>query len=99
MPRHARGEDWYDVRMYEYETSNPGASSELQRLIDALFADEKQVTQLEVVLRAESFDFDEDVLEVVGLLPPGRYTRGRMCDQLNSIITAHGWGMTVGTVQ
>ena len=99
MPRHGPSKDWYDDRMYEYETSNPGASSELQRLIDALFADEKQVTQLEVVLRAESFDFDEDVLEVVGLLPPGRYTRGRMCDQLNSIITAHGWGYVYGTVE
>jgi hypothetical protein len=79
-------------------TSNPGAASELQRLVDALFVEARSITQMELLLRAESFDLDEDAQEVVGLLPPGRYSRARLCDQLNSIITAHGWGMTVGTV-
>lgn len=79
-------------------TSNPGAASELQRLVDALYADAKSVTQMELLLRAESFDLDEDAHEIVDLLPPGRYSRARLCDQLNSIITAHGWGMTTGTV-
>ena len=41
----------------------------------------------------------EDMLEVVSLLPPGRYSRHRMCDQLNSSITGHGWGLTYGTVE
>jgi hypothetical protein len=53
---------------------------------------------MELLLRADSFDLDEETVEVVELLPPGSYTRARLCDQLNSIITAHGWGMVVGTV-
>lgn len=81
-----------------YTTSNPGGG-ELQRLVDALFSEGPRTTQLDLLLRAESYDLDEDILEVVNLLPPGSYTRSRLCDQLNSIITAHGWGMTVGTVQ
>lgn len=79
-------------------TSSPGAESELQRLVDSLFADSSAVTQMELLLRADSFDLDEETVEVVELLPPGSYTRARLCDQLNSIITAHGWGMVVGTV-
>ena len=79
-------------------TSSPDAESELQRLVDSLFADGSEVTQMELLLRADSFDLDEETVEVVELLPPGSYTRARLCDQLNSIITAHGWGMVVGTV-
>ena len=79
-------------------TSSPGAGSELQRLVDSLFVDGSAVTQMELLLRADSFDLDEETVEVVELLPPGSYTRARLCDQLNSIITAHGWGMVVGTV-
>lgn len=43
-------------------------------------------------------DLPADLLEVVDLLPAGTYSRSRMCDQLNSIITAHGWGYVYGTV-
>ena len=43
-------------------------------------------------------DLGEDLIEVVNLLPAGTYRRARLCDQLNSIITAHGWGYVYGTV-
>ena len=32
-------------------------------------------------------------------MPSGTYTRARLCDQMNSIVTAHGWGLTYGTVE
>lgn len=73
--------------------------SDLQRLVDAVYDFDVFATQMAFVLRAENYDFDEDVMEVVGLLPPGTYHRQALCDQLNSIVTAHGWGSTVGTVQ
>ena len=50
-------------------------------------------------MRAEIDDLSDDLREVVNLLPAGRYKRGRLCDQLNSIITAHGWGFVYGTVE
>ncbi len=71
----------------------------LQRMIDTLFEESKQVSQMDVLLLAESYDLSDELQEVIELLPPGNYTRLRMCDQLNSIITAHGWGMTLGTLQ
>ena len=48
---------------------------------------------------AEVDDLPEDLIEVVELLPAGRYKRARLCDQLNSIITAHGWAYVYGTVE
>ncbi len=85
--------------MEQPELTQPAEpESDLQRLIDAAFAYKAIVSQLDLVLSAENHDLDEEVMEVVGLLPPGTYLRHEMCDQLNSIITAHGWGMTVGTV-
>ena len=32
-------------------------------------------------------------------VPSGTYARARLCDQINSIVTAHGWGFTYGTVE
>ncbi|MBQ6395287.1 MAG: hypothetical protein IJH87_02950 [Atopobiaceae bacterium] len=78
--------------------SSMGEPSRLQPLVDALFADKPFAKQMDFVLLAEAFDLDDDLREVVSLLPPGFYLRDELCDQLNSIITAHGWGMTVGTV-
>ncbi len=72
---------------------------ELQRLVDALYATEETVTSVDVVVRAEMDDLAPDLIEVVELLPAGNYKRGRLCDQLNSIITAHGWGYIYGTVE
>ena len=67
------------------------------RMLDTLFAETKTVSRLDVVLRAESLDLPEEVLGIVALLPPGRYKRQRLCDQLNSAIVGHGWGGTLGT--
>ena len=72
---------------------------ELQRLVDALYATAETVSSVDVVVRAEMDDLAPDLIEVVELLPAGNYKRGRLCDQLNSIITAHGWGYIYGTVE
>lgn len=69
----------------------------VQRMIDSLFRSSKTVTRLDAVIRAESWDLPDEVLGIVELLPPGTYTRPRLCDQLNSAIVAHGWGRTLGT--
>lgn len=73
----------------------------LQRVIDALFADPgtKFVRRLDVVVTAESFDLPDDLAEIISLLPPGTYTRQRLCDQLNSAIGGHAWGQVYGTVE
>ncbi len=70
----------------------------LQRLIDTLYAGKPRVARLEFIVRAELADLAGDVLDVIALLPPGSYSRDRLCDQLNSAITAHGWGQSLGTV-
>ena len=71
----------------------------LQRLVDNLFKNTKQVTRLDVVIMAEYYDLIDDLLEIVSLLPPGTYDRQRLCDQMNSAITGHGWGFVYGTVE
>jgi len=73
----------------------------LQRIVDVLFEDaEKDATvrRLDVVIQAEAADLPEELLRLVILLPPGDYTRERLCDQLNSAITGHAWGQVYGTV-
>lgn len=83
----------------------PGSPSdeygELQRLVDALYAvnPSRAVSRMDVIVRAEVDDLGEDLMEVVELLPGGSYKRRRLCDQLNSIITAHGWAYLYGTVE
>lgn len=72
---------------------------DLQRLVDALFTGRKTVERLDVVVQAELQDLDADLIEIVTLLPPGRYERQRLCDQLNSALAAHGWDGTYGTVE
>ncbi|MEE8715711.1 MAG: 3-demethylubiquinone-9 3-methyltransferase [Coriobacteriales bacterium] len=71
---------------------------ELQELVDALFATRIRATSLDLITQAEIRDVDPDTLEVVNLLPSGTYFRHQMVDQLNSIVTAHGWGTSLGTV-
>ena len=71
----------------------------LQRLIDAVFTRGEYVRRLDVIVLAESFDLPADLLEIVNLLPPGTYTRERLCDQLNSAISGHAWGQVYGTVE
>lgn len=70
----------------------------LQEIVDALFASDARVRRLDVVIAAESADLPEDLLEIVNLLPPGTYTRQRLCDQMNSSIAGHAWGQVYGTV-
>lgn len=70
----------------------------LQRLVDALFRDTKRVSRLDVVVRAEAFDLPSDLRGIVDLLPPGTFTRARLCDQLNSALKGHGWTGRYGTV-
>ena len=82
--------------------SNPaGEYGELQQLVDDLFEDRpsKSVARMDVLVRAEVMDVCDDLMEVVNLLPALTYSRQRLCDQLNSIITAHGWAYLYGTVE
>ena len=75
----------------------------LQRVVESLFSEadspKHTVRRLDVVLAAEAADLPEELIEVVELLPPGRYTRQRLCDQLNSSIGGHAWGQVYGTVE
>lgn len=72
---------------------------ELQRLIDGLYTDKKIIDRLDLVVQAEILDLPSELMEIVNLLPPGRYERPRLCDQLNSALAAHGWGGMYGTVE
>ena len=73
----------------------------LQDVVDGLFADvsTETVRRLHVVMAAEAADLPSDLSEVISLLPPGEYTRPRLCDQINSSIGGHAWGQVYGTVE
>jgi len=89
-------------RLMPVRPSEPaGEYGELQKLVDALYerGPSQAVSRLDVLVRAEIDDLGDDLMEVVQLLPGGSYKRARLCDQLNSIITAHGWGYLYGTVE
>ncbi|MDO5117927.1 MAG: hypothetical protein Q4D34_05500 [Eggerthellaceae bacterium] len=74
---------------------------------DALSAEEiaerilhpTKVRRLDVIIAAESLDLPDELLEIVNLLPPGLFSRQRLCDQLNSAICGHAWGQRYGTVE
>lgn len=73
----------------------------LQVVVDELFEDkpdEYSVRRLDVVIAAEAADLPDELLELVNLLPPGTYSRKRLCTQLNSSISGHAWGQVYGTV-
>ena len=95
----------YDYTDYDAAPSgsSPAAEyGELQELVDALYREvgpSGTVSRIDVIMRAEIDDLSDDLREVIDLLPAGRYKRGRLCDQLNSVITAHGWGYVYGTVE
>jgi hypothetical protein len=83
-------------------TGKPLQSEEygtLQRLVDALYKEKRSVSRLDVLLMAETFDLAGDLLEIVTLLPPGTYYRQKLCDQMNSSLSGHGWGLFYGTVE
>lgn len=71
----------------------------LQRLVDHLYENKRFVDRLEIILTGENVDLCSDLQELLTLLPPGRYSRQKLCDQLNSSISGHGWGMVYGTVE
>lgn len=66
-------------------------------MLGSLYRDNRIVTRLDVIVRAEAMDLPDDVLGLIDRIPPGHYNRSRLCDQLNSAITAHGWSRTLGT--
>lgn len=70
----------------------------LQEFVDMLFASAESHARLDIVLQAESYGLNEELLEVVSLLPPGTYERDRLCSQLNSSLSSHGWGYVYGAV-
>jgi hypothetical protein len=70
---------------------------QIRRWLDALYRDHTVVAQLDAVLRAETFDLPAEMMDIVGSLPPGRYTRGRLADQLNSAIVGRGLSRQLGT--
>ncbi len=72
---------------------------ELQTLVDDLFASRKTLSSTELVLNAEILDLHPDLLEICQIVPFGTYDRQTLCDQINSAMTAHGWGGVYGTVE
>ena len=74
----------------------------LQAVIDELFDEcprDYEVRRLDVVIAVEAANLPADLQEIAGLLPPGSYTRARLCGQLNSAIVGHAWGQVYGTVE
>lgn len=70
----------------------------LQEFVDRLFSGREDYTRLEVVLEAEAFGLNAELVEIINLLPPGLYTRDRLCGQINSSLSSHGWGYVYGAV-
>lgn len=71
----------------------------LQELTDELYASEEVVSRVNIVVLAETHDLPADLLEIINLLPPGNFSRQRFCDQVNSSLTGHGWGLVYGTIE
>ena len=71
----------------------------MQRMLDTLYSQQRVVSRLDVLVQAEVMDLPEEIMGIIALLPPGRYKRQRLCDQLNSAIVGHGWGSRLGTVE
>lgn len=78
---------------------NSDEYGELQRFVEALYASETLVDNLDVQVLAQTFDLPEDLIEIVSMLPSGLYERARIADQLNSALAAHGWTQRFGTVE
>lgn len=70
----------------------------LQEFIDRLFDGREDYMRLEVVLEGEAYGLNGELMEVLNLLPPGLYTRDRLCGQINSSLSSHGWGYVYGAV-
>ncbi len=70
----------------------------LQEFIDRLFDGREDYMRLEVVLEGEAYGLNSELMEVLNLLAPGLYTRDRLCSQINSSLSSHGWGYVYGAV-
>lgn len=70
---------------------------QIRRWLDAAFRETPTVTRLDALVRAETFDLPTEAMDIIGNLPPGRYDRQRLCDQLNSAIIARGLSQSLGT--
>lgn len=92
------------IRVKASETGTMVQSDEfgsLQRVVDALYADPRieTVRRMDVLVMAEVYDLCSNLCDIVKLLPPGSYTRQKLCNQLNASITGHAWGLMYGTVE
>ncbi len=90
--------------MSDFQTNTTRSESygALQDIVDSLFVNKgplDEVRRLDVIVAGESGDLPVDLQEVIALLPPGNYSRQRLCDQLNSSIGGHAWGQVYGTVE
>ncbi len=70
---------------------------QIRRWLDTLYREHKVVSQLDAISKAQVFDLPADAMDVVEGLPPGRYSRSRLCDQLNSAIVGRGLSRKLGT--
>ncbi len=70
----------------------------LQEFIESLYSSDDAQARLDIVLQAEAYGLNDDLLEIITLLPPGTYTREKVCSQLNSSLSSHGWGYYYGAV-
>lgn len=70
---------------------------QIRRWLDGLFRDARTATQLDAIGLAAVFDLPAEASDIVSTLPPGRYTRQRLCDQLNSAIVGRGLSRRFGT--
>lgn len=70
----------------------------LQDFVESLYVTDEVVARIEVIVQAEAYGLNEELLEIVNLLPPGSYSRDRLCGQLNSSLSSHGWGYVYGAV-
>lgn len=87
---------------FQTNTTHSESYGALQDIVDSLFVNKgplDEVRRLDVIVAGESGDLPADLQEVIALLPPGNYSRQRLCDQLNSSIGGHAWGQVYGTVE
>lgn len=73
----------------------------LQEFIDSLYRSDPDAAfkRLDIIIEAESFGLNADLQEIISLLPPSSlYTRDKLCGQLNSALSSHGWGYYYGCV-
>lgn len=71
----------------------------LQDLVNRICEELESIRSMDLLVQAELSDVSPELMEVVEMLPPGPYTRRQLCDQLNSILVAHGWSNSLGVVE